>query len=427
MIKKIAAVIVLVSAAFAFWHFSSSRQSVSVSYQNADGTYGEPVSVLSKSVRQGKSVTVRTPSSDIYPSRSVTYKAGLKRSVIIKVPRRKTSIRVSGKHLKWKLMVNGRESDGNSILAGSTYSIQNIEPDSGYLYSGVKGGSSAGRVIKPLNLNLESIKKHYRTVFSFSNGEAVLMSLVKGDRVALSDKIKIPADCTLASIKCGDKSYDIGDVFTQPARNVQIDVIFKEIWYTVTYNDAFNNPNPDKYRRSLTLEAPTRDGYEFIGWKDETGFVKSINHRNATLTAVWKKTITVSFDANGGEGAMTPLEGTEVTVPGCSFAQGGYSFAGWNTKKDGTGTQYAPGDKIKNTATLYAQWKIKNEIKNAIESTQKDSIQDSDEKTNADSMPDSSAGEKSDDTQSDIQPESSKADASEEAKSGKNSVLPEEE
>ena len=37
----------------------------------------------------------------------------------------------------------------------------------------------------------------------------------------------------------------------------------------------------------------------------------------------------------------------------------GYSFVGWNTAKDGSGTSYAAGDKVELSApvTLFAQWK----------------------------------------------------------------------
>lgn len=381
MLRKLAAALVIASAALALWHFSSSRQQVSVSYQNVDGTYSDPVSVLSKSVRQGKKVTIRTPSSKLYASKTVTYRAGGRKNIVIRVPRRKVSMNVSGKHLHWKLLVNGEESDGHNILIGSRYSVDDITPDSGYVYSGIRGGSSAGTADRNMNLVLESVKKHYRTVMSYSNGEAILLSLRKGDRISLSDKITVPADCTLASIKCGDKSYELGDVFVQPDHNAQIDVVFKEIWYTVTYHDAYDNPNPTKYRRSLTLASPKRDGYEFIGWQMDGSFVKSINHQNAELTAIWKKTATVSFDANGGDGTMTPHAGTQITVPECTFVNGGYSFDGWNTKKDGSGTMYKPGDKISSDTVLYAQWKANTSDDVTDASTKTDTEEESPEST----------------------------------------------
>lgn len=72
-------------------------------------------------------------------------------------------------------------------------------------------------------------------------------------------------------------------------------------------------------------------------------------------------TYTVTFDANGGEGSMdTQLftEDYEKALTANAFTREGYSFAGWNTMRDGTGTAYTDQQKIKVVAdmTLYAQW-----------------------------------------------------------------------
>lgn len=76
-------------------------------------------------------------------------------------------------------------------------------------------------------------------------------------------------------------------------------------------------------------------------------------------------TYTVTFDANGGEGTMdTQLftEDYEKALSANKFTREGYSFAGWNTMRDGTGTAYTDQQKIKVVAdmTLYAQW---NEVR----------------------------------------------------------------
>ncbi|MBO7570908.1 MAG: InlB B-repeat-containing protein [Bacteroidales bacterium] len=73
-------------------------------------------------------------------------------------------------------------------------------------------------------------------------------------------------------------------------------------------------------------------------------------------------TYTVTFDANGGEGTMdTQLftEDYEKALKANTFTREGYSFEGWNTMRDGTGTAYTDQQKIKVVAdmTLYAQWK----------------------------------------------------------------------
>lgn len=71
---------------------------------------------------------------------------------------------------------------------------------------------------------------------------------------------------------------------------------------------------------------------------------------------------TVSFDANGGTGEMTPADvdaDAEYTVPASTFtAPSGKVFDSWNTAADGTGTKYMPQDApaIHENMTLFAQW-----------------------------------------------------------------------
>ena len=71
--------------------------------------------------------------------------------------------------------------------------------------------------------------------------------------------------------------------------------------------------------------------------------------------------ITVSFDANGGSGTMSAQSGTagqNITLQRNCFAYANYTFTGWNTAADGTGTPYddeATASFTENT-TLYAQW-----------------------------------------------------------------------
>lgn len=73
-------------------------------------------------------------------------------------------------------------------------------------------------------------------------------------------------------------------------------------------------------------------------------------------------TVTLSYNANGGSGTapadQTVNKGTSVTVASNPFTNSGYTFAGWNTKADGTGTYYAENATIvlNSDVTLYAQW-----------------------------------------------------------------------
>ena len=72
----------------------------------------------------------------------------------------------------------------------------------------------------------------------------------------------------------------------------------------------------------------------------------------------------VIYKANGGKGAMTDpnspySKNDSVLVSKCGFTYQGKTFVSWNTKADGSGTTYVPGDKfyIKGDVTLYAIWK----------------------------------------------------------------------
>jgi M6 family metalloprotease-like protein/uncharacterized repeat protein (TIGR02543 family) len=77
---------------------------------------------------------------------------------------------------------------------------------------------------------------------------------------------------------------------------------------------------------------------------------------------------TVTYDGNGHTGGTAPVDssspyasGTTVTVLGNtgSLTKTGYTFAGWNTAANGSGSPYAPSATFSMSAantTLYAQW-----------------------------------------------------------------------
>jgi len=74
-------------------------------------------------------------------------------------------------------------------------------------------------------------------------------------------------------------------------------------------------------------------------------------------------TYTVTFSNNGGNGAVLPkmeaLGGTDIDLPdGSGLSKSGYIFGGWNTKADGTGTNYSANSAytVNGNVTLYAKW-----------------------------------------------------------------------
>lgn len=113
-------------------------------------------------------------------------------------------------------------------------------------------------------------------------------------------------------------------------------------------------------------------GYRFNGWKDnDTGTVYQDQYNitvsdNVTLHAQWKPIYLITYNPNNkttnvyedslDKDSATPHHVRSDAFWGITFP--GYDFLCWNTKQDGTGTEYKIGDELTPTAdvTLYAQW-----------------------------------------------------------------------
>jgi len=94
-------------------------------------------------------------------------------------------------------------------------------------------------------------------------------------------------------------------------------------------------------------------------------------YRSTTLTtkpldpAIGQGQSAIRYDPNGGKGDAFKKVGdpgtTATTAEAGVFLRKGHTFAGWNTKADGTGTAYQAGADVAypaegDTLTLYAQW-----------------------------------------------------------------------
>ena len=127
---------------------------------------------------------------------------------------------------------------------------------------------------------------------------------------------------------------------------------------------------------SLNKNTFTRKGYKFSGWNTEQDGSGASSYSDCdeiklstyvTLYAQWTKEtdddIVITYNANGGTGAMEVQSGTVegIELSANTFTREGYTFTGWNTAADGTGTPYADKAKVALTEniTLYAQWEIK--------------------------------------------------------------------
>ena len=81
------------------------------------------------------------------------------------------------------------------------------------------------------------------------------------------------------------------------------------------------------------------------------------------VTIPVKTSYTVTYNANNGSGApasQTKWYGENITLSSTKPTRTGYTFSKWNTKADGSGTNYNAGAtySANAAATLYAQWTI---------------------------------------------------------------------
>lgn len=120
-----------------------------------------------------------------------------------------------------------------------------------------------------------------------------------------------------------------------------------------------------------------RDGFDFVYYRypasggTDPVFVSSGGSytptASVTFGAIWTaKTYTVSYNANGGTGSpssQTKTHGVALTLSSttptrATVGSTSYTFNGWNTSSDGTGTNYSAGGSYTANAavTLYAKW-----------------------------------------------------------------------
>lgn len=123
--------------------------------------------------------------------------------------------------------------------------------------------------------------------------------------------------------------------------------------YTITFDTVGGSeiaPITQDYGTVITApEAPTREGYTFIGWDKE--IPTTMPTENMTVTAQWEiNQYTITFDTNGGSeiAPITQDYGTAITVPADPTREG-YTFMGWDREIPTT----MPAENI----TLKARWK----------------------------------------------------------------------
>ena len=165
--------------------------------------------------------------------------------------------------------------------------------------------------------------------------------------------------------------------------------------HTVTYNanagnDASVKGIPTSQSKTanvditLSSDVPTRNGYTFLGWNTQAdgngtayaaGATYTHDQDGGTVTLYaqwtpWKHVLHYNKNVPTSSTSQTvsnmPVDQTKtfgqlMTISNLVPTRKGYTFAGWYTQSNGTGTKYNPGsnyaaDQNGGTVNLYAKW-----------------------------------------------------------------------
>ncbi len=190
--------------------------------------------------------------------------------------------------------------------------------------------------------------------------------------------------------------FEAGMMYDNQAAKAGDDIYCGKDWETLYATQANRMYNDGDSQQLGTVSVQAIDGYHeisdekisvpYYGWFidvkpeastrykniEESELVSEENDNIAFLTGGMRETggkaiwygVLLAYDANYtgsteyqyDEQAYTPT--SEATVLSNMFERDGYTFAGWNTKADGTGVSYAPNSRIvmDKSQVLYAQW-----------------------------------------------------------------------
>lgn len=181
----------------------------------------------------------------------------------------------------------------------------------------------------------------------------------------------------------GGNKYDFNTPLTG---NVTVYAHWVGNGYTVRFagNGATGGGTPDQafqynIGQNLHRNGFVRDGYTFTGWKradnqqaygDGQWVTNLTTQPNGivTMVAQWSANEAhIRYNPNPPAGKTAGGNGTPnwdghtgdtPAIGGNGWTIDGYTFAGWTTSPDGSGTKYAPGASwtANGTLTLYAQW-----------------------------------------------------------------------
>ena len=290
-----------------------------------------------------------------------------------------------------------KNSDKHFSLAsntsnGLTFPNNNMSSGNYYFCIPITGiNSSSKQITVTLKHGYSSAKATYKYVYidgrtSFEDGNTGGSS-----GTGVTDAANADTEISFTKSSLGNTSGHLiigrgGSDFTQ-IYGVTVTTPNNATCYYVTYNgngadggfmtDETAHGSGDNV--AILANTYTREGYTFTGWKtapssgtsySPEGTITAISS-DITLYAQWSKgtRYAVTYNGNGATSGSVPVDasspyasGANVTVldNSGSLALDNYTFDGWATANDGTGTSYAADGTISGISAdveLFAKWK----------------------------------------------------------------------
>ncbi|WP_337561237.1 InlB B-repeat-containing protein, partial [Prevotellamassilia timonensis] len=221
------------------------------------------------------------------------------------------------------LRVRSNQPQGENIVLRlrdtDTGEVLNLQPESGDITFESQG--LGGRPGSPLVLNAA---RSYALTYKVGGVEHYTE--------------EVPYGTTLTPIEYPEReghsfSGWTGLPLTMPAHDVEVTGEFVINQYTITFDANGGSevaPITQDYNTAITApDAPTREGYTFMGWNEE--LPATMPARDLTLTAQWQiNTYNLIYNVDGMTYTMVPVTYGDAVTPEPAPTKEGHTFSGWS-------------------------------------------------------------------------------------------------
>ena len=332
----------------AVWVPNSYQQTVRVRFENADGSFTDYSQAYQANHDYGSTFEWEFPASKQYESTKVSYKVTGAKSTDVTVYRKKYTV---------KILTKTQKLDG-------TWPDSYSDVSSRYVKSSYRYGEECRTQISLIGA--PDTEHPYWEAFAVTENKELKYDLKRYKNTlkiyaSLSDKIDeerenkyFTFDFYVADKLVRQSVYNVNDVSIYYGNNYTIKNIQPRNGYH--YTNMYFSRNPIH-----NLGKPT---------KDETGVFNGYFSGESTYQyslCISPNTYTINYNGNGATSGTTTSsshtynESKSLTKNG--FTRTGYTFKGWTTNADGTGSTYSNEQEVKNLSTkngdnvtLYAQW-----------------------------------------------------------------------